>query len=429
MVSASDSRKLLRRFAARGSASDAGASPRNSSRLPRKSRRNDASSRSGEAHRGASGATPGSGGASSHAQMPDRSRSVSSMSRPRSGNGEAGSRLGASSSSRLPRMNARSVGSASHADAVDADMPSATGSGERDVWSSSSSSRVRGRSRTPVRRGSGAPETFGSQTAFFCHVAKKRTRVRANHRPFRSAAFARRKFAEMPRGTKKSNDHDGERARRVRGARGLPDAWRSRRVLTGRREGAPRGRAESRPPRRGAVSRARSADFSNARRCRLAARDDRQRLLRCVERRRGAAARPRRASSRMSRTAGRFRCDVAAERDRSTLGPRPAGRVPSVSAIFGTRLLSGHRVRLVLYIFAIAGSGVELEPERARLPSLSRSIRRRPSTRARQRYHPRLGRRRRGEFRELHDALRASRRGAALCPRGGRGGGEAAAGC
>ena len=250
VVSASDSRKLLRRFAARGSASDAGASPRNSSRLPRKSRRNDASSRSGEAHRGASGATPGSGGASSHAQMPDRSRSVSSMSRPRSGNGEAGSRLGASSSSRLPRMNARSVGSASHADAVDADMPSAMGSGERDVWSSSSSSRVRGRSRTPVRRGSGAPETFRRVTnsGFFCHVAKKRTRVRANHRPFRSAAFGETKV----RGTKKSNDHDGERARRVRGARGLPDAWRSRRVLTGRRGGRAAGVGRrARPPRRG----------------------------------------------------------------------------------------------------------------------------------------------------------------------------------
>ena len=254
VVSASDSRKLLRRFAARGSASDAGASPRNSSRLPRKSRRNDASSRSGEAHRGASGATPGSGGASSHAQMPDRSRSVSSMSRPRSGNGEAGSRLGASSSSRLPRMNARSVGSASHADAVDADMPSAMGSGELDVRSSSSSSRVRGRSRTPVRRGSGAPEIFRRVTnsGFFCHVAKKNAHVFGPITGRSGAQHSRRKFAEMPRGTKKSNDHDGERARRVRGARGLPDAWRSRRVLTGRRGGRARGVGRrARPPRRG----------------------------------------------------------------------------------------------------------------------------------------------------------------------------------
>jgi hypothetical protein len=151
-------------------------------------------------------------------------------------------------------MNARSVGSASHADAVDADMPSAAGSGERDVWSSSSSSRVRGRSRTPVRRGSGAPEFFRvTNSVFFCHVAKKNAHVFG---PItgRSTAQHRRdeKFAEKPRGTRKSNDHDGERARRVRGARGLPDAWRSRRVLTSRRGGRAAGVGRrARPPRRG----------------------------------------------------------------------------------------------------------------------------------------------------------------------------------
>ena len=268
VVSASDSRKLLRRFAARGSASDAGASPRNSSRLPRKSRRNDASSRSGEAHRGASGATPGSGGASSHAQMPDRSRSVSSMSRPRSGNGEAGSRLGASSSSRLPRMNARSVGSASHADAVDADMPSAMGSGERDVWSSSSSSRVRGRSRTPVRRGSGAPEIFRRVTnsGFFCHVAKKRTRVRANHRPFRSAAFGQTKVRRNAERNEKK-----QRPRRRARAPSARRAWAAGRVeVPPRPHGSPgrarRGsRAESPTAAAGVRSAARGAQISRTR--------------------------------------------------------------------------------------------------------------------------------------------------------------------
>ena len=86
---------VFRRFAARGGSG--GAEEKSGSRevgpAPRRSRKNDASSSSrgsAGAHRGtASGSvTPGSVDASSHAQMPDRSSSVSSMSRPRSGNGE-----------------------------------------------------------------------------------------------------------------------------------------------------------------------------------------------------------------------------------------------------------------------------------------------------------------------------------------------------
>ena len=340
VVSASDSRKLFRRFAARGSASDAGASPRNSSRLPRKSRRNDASSRSGEAHRGASGATPGSGGASSHAQMPDRSRSVSSMSRPRSGNGEAGSRLGASSSSRLPRMNARSVGSASHADAVDADMPSATGSGERDVWSSSSSSRVRGRSRTPVRRGSGAPETFRvTNSVFFLPRCKKTHTCSGQSQAVPERSIRRDESSQKCREERKKATTTTASARAECEARvgcrtrGGPAA--SSRVAG---EGAPR-ESGGEPDRRGggAVSRARSADFSNARRCRLAARDDRQRLLRCV---RGGDA-PERRRVHVGRARG---CRGQPSVSGATSPPNatgrpsvlaPAGRVPSAKTLSG----------------------------------------------------------------------------------------------
>ena len=339
VVSASDSRKLFRRFAARGSASDAGASPRNSSRLPRKSR-NDASSRSGEAHRGASGATPGSGGASSHAQMPDRSRSVSSMSRPRSGNGEAGSRLGASSSSRLPRMNARSVGSASHADAVDADMPSATGSGERDVWSSSSSSRVRGRSRTPVRRGSGAPETFRvTNSVFFLPRCKKTHTCSGQSQAVPERSIRRDESSQKCREERKKATTTTASARAECEARvgcrtrGGPAA--SSRVAG---EGAPR-ESGGEPDRRGggAVSRARSADFSNARRCRLAARDDRQRLLRCV---RGGDA-PERRRVHVGRARG---CRGQPSVSGATSPPNatgrpsvlaPAGRVPSAKTLSG----------------------------------------------------------------------------------------------
>ena len=139
VVSVSSS--VLRRFAARG---ERGGSSK-------RSRKNDASSRSGEAHRGASGATPGSVDASSHAQMPDRSRSASSISRSRSGKSSGSSRGRLGASSRLPRMNARSVGSASHADAVDADISNATGDGKRGSRSSASSRASAGGGRTRAR--------------------------------------------------------------------------------------------------------------------------------------------------------------------------------------------------------------------------------------------------------------------------------------
>ena len=92
----------------------------------------------------------------------------------------------------------------------------------------------------------------GSQTAVFFATLQKNAHVFGPITGRSGAQHSRRKFAEMPRGTKKSNDHDGERARRVRGARGLPDAWRSRRVLTGRRGGRAAGVGRrARPPRRG----------------------------------------------------------------------------------------------------------------------------------------------------------------------------------
>lgn len=49
--------------------------------------------------------------------------------------------------------------------------------------------------------------------------------------------MARDEFSSSSGTTRKSNDHDGERARRVRGARGPPDAWRFPRVLASRRGG------------------------------------------------------------------------------------------------------------------------------------------------------------------------------------------------
>lgn len=206
-------------------------------------------------------------------------------------------------------------------------------------------------------------------------------------------------------------------------------------------EGAPR-ESGGEPDRRGggAVSRARSADFSNARRCRLAARDDRQRLLRCV---RGGDA-PERRRVHVGRARG---CRGQPSVSGATSPPNatgrpsvlaPAGRVPSAKNALRPYLARAfspvHRVRLVLFLFVFSHS-----PRRAwnsnlsaRLPSPfpieSDAGHRRGHV---QRYHPRLGRRE-GEG-EVPGAARraAGLRGAARrsVPRGGRGGGEAAAGC
>ena len=104
-------------------------------------------------------------------------------------------------------------------------------------------------------------------------------------------------------------------------------------------EGAPR-ESGGEPDRRGggAVSRARSADFSNARRCRLSARDDRQRLLRCV---RGGDA-PERRRVHVGRARG---CRGQPSVSGATSPPNATGR-PSVLAPAGrlpyAKTLSGH---------------------------------------------------------------------------------------
>ena len=337
-------------------------------------------------------------------------------------------------------MNARSVGSASHADAVDADMPSATGSGERDVWSSSSSSRVRGRSRTPVRRGSGAPETFRvTNSVFFLPRCKKTHTCSGQSQAVPERSIRRDESSQKCREERKKATTTTASARAECEARvgcrtrGGPAA--SSRVAG---EGAPR-ESGGEPDRRdgGAVSRARSADFSNARRCRLAARDDRQRLLRCV---RGGDA-PERRRIHVGRARG---CRGQPSVSGATSPPNatgrpsvlaPAGRVPSAKTLSG-RIWHAPSRRSTAFVSSFIFSH---SPRRAwnsnlsaRLPSPfpidSDAGHRRGHV---QRYHPRLGRRE-GEG-EVPGAARraAGLRGAARrsVPRGGRGGGEAAAGC
>ena len=127
-------------------------------------------------------------------------------------------------------------------------------------------------------------------------------------------------------------------------------------------EGAPR-ESGGEPDRRGgvAVSRARSADFSNARRCRLAARDDRQRLLRCV---RGGDA-PERRRVHVGRARG---CRGQPSVSGATSPPNATGRPEDVESSplpgdFHTRIRENalrpylarafsplHRVRLVLFL-------------------------------------------------------------------------------
>ena len=170
------------------------------------------------------------------------------------------------------------------------------------------------------------------QRFFLPRCKKKRTRVRANHRPFRSAAFGETSSQKCREERKKATTTTASaraecEARVGCRTRGGPAA--SSRVAG---EGAPR-ESGGEPDRRGggAVSRARSADFSNARRCRLAARDDRQRLLRCV---RGGDA-PERRRVHVGRARG---CRGQPSVSGATSPPNatgrpsvlaPAGRVPS----------------------------------------------------------------------------------------------------
>lgn len=123
-------------------------------------------------------------------------------------------------------------------------------------------------------------------------------------------------------------------------------------------EGAPR-ESGGEPDRRGgvAVSRARSADFSNARRCRLAARDDRQRLLRCV---RGGDA-PERRRVHVGRARGcRGQPSVSGATSppnatgRPEAGPRPCRatsiRENALRPYLARAFSPLHRVRLVLFL-------------------------------------------------------------------------------
>ena len=190
-------------------------------------------------------------------------------------------------------------------------------------------------------------------------------------------------------------------------------------------EGAPR-ESGGEPDRRGggAVSRARSADFSNARRCRLAARDDRQRLLRCV---RGGDA-PERRRVHVGRARG---CRGQPSVSGATSPPNatgrpsvlaPAGRVPSAKTLSGRIWHAPSRRStafcLVLFIFAFAAPRVELEPERAASFPFPDRIRRRPSTRARPAVPSTPGspRRRRRSSGSCTTRCGPLRRGAALCP-------------
>ena len=245
---------------------------------------------------------------------------------------------------------------------------------------------------------------------------------------------ARRKFAEeRKKATTTTASARAECEARV-GCRTRGGPAASSRVAG---EGAPR-ESGGEPDRRGggAVSRARSADFSNARRCRLAARDDRQRLLRCV---RGGDA-PERRRIHVGRARG---CRGQPSVSGATSPPNATGR-PSVLAPAGRvpsrKTLSGHiwhapsrrsTAFVSSFIFSHSPRRAWNSNLSARLPSPfpieSDAGHRRGHV---QRYHPRLGRRE-GEG-EVPGAARraAGLRGAARrsVPRGGRGGGEAAAG-